>query len=95
MITLTEQAYRTMTTQAPPLRSMLEQLIATLSVSSVTPTLDHGNRALIALLADWLASAGFRVEILPVPGRAEKFNLVGTLGRGTEEIGRASCRERV
>ncbi len=86
MITLTEQAYRTMTTQAPPLRSMLEQLIATLSVSSVTPTLDHGNRALIALLADWLASAGFRVEILPVPGRAEKFNLVGTLGRGTEGL---------
>lgn len=71
-----------MTTHAPPLRKMLEDLISTLSVSSVTPAFDHSNRPLIDLLAGWLDRAGFRVEILPIPGHAGKFNLLGTLGSG-------------
>ena len=72
----------TMNTQTPSLRQMLADLIGTLSVSSVTPAFDHSNRPLIDLLAGWLDSAGFRVEILPVPGHAGKFNLLGTLGSG-------------
>ncbi len=71
-----------MSTQAPPLTTMLEGLIATLSVSSVTPAFDHGNRPLIDLLAGWLETAGFRVEILTIPGHPDKFNLLGTLGGG-------------
>lgn len=71
-----------MTHQAPPLLRMLQDLIGTLSVSSVTPAFDHSNRPLIELLAGWLEAAGFRVEILPLPERPDKFNLVGTLGSG-------------
>ncbi len=71
-----------MTTQAPPLKTMLEGLIGTLSVSSTNPACDHTNRPLIDLLAGWLEAAGFRVEILEIPGRPDKWNLLGTLGRG-------------
>lgn len=71
-----------MPSQAPALTPMLQGLIGTLSVSSVTPTFDHSNRPVIDLLADWLASAGFRVEILPIPGHPDKANLLGTLGTG-------------
>ncbi len=65
---------------APPLRQMLEGLIAVPSVSSVNPGLDQSNRPLLDLLAGWLEDAGFRVEILPLPGQPEKANLVATLG---------------
>lgn len=65
---------------APPLRQMLEDLIAVPSVSSVNPRWDQSNRPVVDLLAGWLEDAGFRVEILPIPGQAEKVNLVATLG---------------
>ncbi len=61
---------------------MLQGLIRTLSVSSVTPAFDHSNRPIIALLAGWLESAGFRVEVLDIPGAPEKANLLATLGSG-------------
>ena len=67
---------------APTLRTMLEGLIATPSVSSVTPDWDQSNQPLLALLAGWLADAGFRVETLEIPGHPGKANLVATLGRG-------------
>jgi acetylornithine deacetylase len=59
---------------------MISRLIATPSVSSVTPGLDQGNLDVINLLADWCESAGFDVEILPV--EANKANLIATLGKG-------------
>lgn len=65
---------------APPLRQMLEGLISVPSVSSVNPRLDQSNRPVLDRLAGWLEDAGFRVEILPVPGQPEKANLVATLG---------------
>lgn len=68
--------------QAPPLVSMLQGLIGTLSVSSITPAFDHSNRPLIDLLAGWLEDSGFRVEVLPIPGHPDKANLLGTLGSG-------------
>ena len=71
-----------MPNQAPALLPMLQGLISTLSVSSITPALDHSNRPLIDLLAGWLNAAGFRVEILPIPGHPDKANLLGTLGSG-------------
>ena len=43
-----------MTIQAPSLQTMLEGLIGTLSVSSVTPAFDHSNEPLVTLLAGWL-----------------------------------------
>ena len=41
----------------PELLAMITQLIGTPSVSSVTPELDQGNRAVIDLLAGWLDDA--------------------------------------
>ncbi|MHB1230181.1 MAG: acetylornithine deacetylase [Halothiobacillus sp.] len=71
---------------APPLPQMLAELIATPSVSSVSPQFDMGNRALIDLLAGWLESAGFRVEILPLDGHKDKANLIATLGTGEDGL---------
>ena len=66
----------------PSLNAMLEGLIAAPSVSCVNPELDQSNRRVIDLLAQWLDGAGFRTEVLDVPGRPGKANLVGTLGAG-------------
>jgi acetylornithine deacetylase len=67
---------------APSLHEMLARLIAIPSVSSVNPAFDQGNRALIDEVAGWMASAGFAVEIIPIPGKPGKANVIGTLGQG-------------
>jgi acetylornithine deacetylase len=61
---------------------MIEGLVCTPSVSSVDPALDQGNRAVIDLLASWLDSSGFQVEIMPLAGSPAKANLIATLGSG-------------
>ncbi len=66
----------------PALLDMIAALIGTPSVSSVRPELDQGNRKVIELLADWLDSGGFKVEIMALPGTPDKANLVATLGSG-------------
>lgn len=71
-----------MPTSGFPLLDHIRQLIATPSVSSVSPQLDQSNRPVIDLLADWLEEAGFAVRIEPLPGRPDKANLIATLGSG-------------
>lgn len=63
-------------------RDKLAQLVATPSVSSTSTRWDMGNRAVIDLLANWLDHLGFAIEIMPIPGRPEKANLIATLGSG-------------
>ena len=72
---------------APPLRQMLEELIAVPSVSSIDPRLDQSNRPLIDLVAGWLEDTGFRIEVLPIPGHGDKANLIATLGTGDRTDG--------
>lgn len=60
----------------------LRQLVGTPSVSSTDPRWDQGNRAVIDLLANWLADMGFRVEVQPLTPRGDKANLIATLGSG-------------
>ncbi|MEZ5502783.1 MAG: acetylornithine deacetylase [Halioglobus sp.] len=60
----------------------LRQLVGTPSVSSTDPDWDQGNRAVIDLLAGWLADMGFQVEVQSLTPAGEKANLVATLGRG-------------
>ncbi len=60
----------------------LRQLVATPSVSSTDPHWDQGNRAVIDLLASWLADLGFRTEIQAVSTDGSKANLIATLGSG-------------
>ena len=68
-----------MSTQ-PGLINMMQQLIATPSVSCVTPDLDQSNQPVIDLLANWLTGLNFKVEIMPVA--KGKSNLIATLGKG-------------
>ncbi|TQV77641.1 acetylornithine deacetylase [Exilibacterium tricleocarpae] len=66
----------------PSLTDQLIQLVATPSVSSHLPDWDMGNRNVIELLAAWLESIDFDIEIMPVPDRPNKANLIATRGRG-------------
>ena len=66
----------------PTLLEMIQALIATPSVSSVDPALDQPNLPVINLLADWLNTLGYRVEILPLADQPGKANLIATLGSG-------------
>lgn len=68
---------------APPLLEMIAGLIATPSVSSVSPQFDQGNRPVIDLLATWLDGLGFRVEIQPLAIHPQKANLIATIGSGS------------
>jgi acetylornithine deacetylase len=64
----------------PSLQDQFAALIATPSVSCTQPHWDQSNRAVIDLLASWLAELGFACEIQEVaPGKA---NLLATLGSG-------------
>lgn len=65
-----------------PVLDRIRQLIATPSVSSVSPQFDQSNRPVVDLLAGWLEDAGFAVRIEPLPGRPDKVNLIATLGAG-------------
>lgn len=71
-----------MNTPVPGLIEMLQRLVATPSVSSVSPEFDQSNRAVIDILAGWLETLGFAVEVMPLPERPEKANLIATLGAG-------------
>ncbi len=72
-----------MTKVVPPLLTMINELIATPSISSVNPSFDLSNLNVIELLADWLETAGFSVEVLPIPNQKNKANLIATLGSGS------------
>ena len=67
---------------APSPMTMLADLIALPSMSSVTPSFDTSNRAVIERLAEWLEGEGFAVEVLPLPEYPEKANLIATKGTG-------------
>lgn len=73
---------RSPTVALSDLLERIRQLIAVPSVSSVSPEFDQSNRAVVELLADWLAAAGFAVRIETLPGHLEKVNLIATLGQG-------------
>lgn len=67
---------------SPTLIQMLQGIIATPSVSSVSPGFDQSNMDVIHLLADWLQDLGFEVEVLPLTSQPNKANLIATLGTG-------------
>ena len=66
----------------PGLKQQLQQLVACPSVSATNPKLDMGNRGVVELLAAWLDTLGFAVELMPLAGQPNKANLIATLGRG-------------
>jgi len=69
-----------MTPPPSDIRALIRALIARPSVSSTDPCFDHGNLAVIHLLAEWLEGLGFAVAVHEVaPGKA---NLLASLGGG-------------
>lgn len=70
----------------PTVDNMLDTLIATPSVSSVNADLDMGNRAISELLADWLETLQFQVQLMPVPGHADKCNVIAVRGAGEDGL---------
>ena len=64
----------------PTFPEMLGQLVAEPSVSSTSPEIDRSNLRVIEHLANWLDGLGFRTDIMPLPGRPDKANLIATLG---------------
>ena len=67
---------------APPLRAMLDDLIALPTVSSVKPALNMGNRHLVDRLGEWLAGGRLPGRDPGIPSHPGKSNLLGTLGSG-------------
>lgn len=70
----------------PKLFELFAQLVAIPSVSSVDPYLDQSNRAVIELLAEWLAALGFEVESMTISKAPDKLNLIARLGKGVEGL---------
>lgn len=70
----------------PKLVDMMGRLIASPSVSSVSPAWDQSNAAVVDHLAEWCQDAGFTVEQLPVAGYPGKFNLVASAGSGPDGL---------
>ena len=68
--------------QIPDFLTLYSQLIALPTISSTEPEFDQSNKALIELLADWLATLGFKTEILPIENSRGKYNLLATYGEG-------------
>ncbi|MCH9692250.1 MAG: acetylornithine deacetylase [Gammaproteobacteria bacterium] len=66
----------------PTMRQQLQQLVALPSVSATDPKLDNGNRSVVELLATWLQTLGFTIELMPLENQPKKANLIATLGRG-------------
>jgi acetylornithine deacetylase len=71
---------------APPLFEMLSKLIAAASVSSISPQWDQSNKEVIQHLESWLLALGFRVEVLPIKGHKEKYNLIASTGTGPDGL---------
>ncbi|MBL3590276.1 MAG: acetylornithine deacetylase [gamma proteobacterium endosymbiont of Lamellibrachia anaximandri] len=72
--------------KTPNLMEMTRTLIAAPSVSSVNPSWDMGNQPVIEILSSWLESLDFKIEIVPIPGHRNKFNLVASAGSGNEGL---------
>lgn len=67
----------------PPFIELYRALIATPSISATDSALDQSNQALINLLAGWFSDLGFTVEVQPVPGTRNKFNMLASIGSGS------------
>lgn len=71
-----------MKTKLPPFMELYRALIATPSISATDSALDQSNQTLINQLAGWFTTLGFQVEIQPVPGTRNKFNMLARIGAG-------------
>ena len=69
----------------PDTLAMIRSLLQQPSISSTNPNLDQSNLKIIHLLAEWLETLGFIIEIMPVG--TGKANLIATLGDPRQQDG--------
>ena len=69
----------------PKFAHMLKQLVAEPSISSTTAEIDRSNLRVIEHLANWLDDLGFATELMPLPDRPNKANLIATLGANDKD----------
>ncbi|MEJ2529347.1 MAG: acetylornithine deacetylase [Gammaproteobacteria bacterium] len=72
--------------KTPDCITMIEQLIAIPSVSSINPKWDQPNLKVVELLAEWLEQLGFNIEIDHLSGHPGKANLIATAGHGDQGL---------
>ncbi len=64
----------------------LRELVALPSISSADPAVDQSNRAVVDLLGGWLTDLGFTPEVMDVPGKPGKANLIARMGEGDDAL---------
>ena len=70
----------------PSTLEMLEKLISSPSISSTHQHLDNSNILVIDLLADWLGSIGFTIEVDTFSHNPKKANLIARIGDGDDGL---------
>jgi acetylornithine deacetylase len=66
----------------PTFKESLSRLIAAPTVSSIDAHYDQSNAAAATMLADWLETLGFKVELQTVSEAPEKVNIIACIGQG-------------
>lgn len=68
------------------IKSLIQQLLSTPSVSCTAADIDQGNLPVIQLLANWFESLGFHCEIQTIEPFTNKANLIATIGSGNNGL---------
>ncbi len=72
--------------KAPDIKSLINKLLSTPSISCTSADIDQGNLHVINQLADWFESLGFHCEIQLIDSKKDKANLIATLGTGNNGL---------
>ena len=68
------------------IKSLIDQLLSTPSISCTSTEIDQSNLPVINLLADWFESLGFKCKIQTLAHDKNKANLIATLGNGNNGL---------
>jgi len=66
--------------------SLLAELVAISSVSATDPAWDQSNEGVIRCLESWFNRLGFKCDVREVDATNKKYNLVATLGEGSNGL---------
>ena len=70
----------------PPPLEMLKTLVGVPSVSCTDSERDQGNLGVLEHLGNWLGDLGFDVQLLPLPEKPGKGNLIARRGKGEDGL---------
>ena len=72
--------------KTPDIKSLINKLLSTPSISCTSADIDQGNLHVINQLADWFENLGFHCEIQIIDSEKDKANLIATLGAGNNGL---------